>query len=156
MDPNLQGKPAAALPAYLCTGGGGVPLGYQQISAATLASATNLTVPTGAVLAIIRCETANVRWRDDGTAPTASVGMPMTPTDEPFRYTANLAAIRHCRDRKSLAEYFLLLRNPNALPAGGNVSVESEFDMTNPKGFWTLCAVIAIAAVIVVMFGVPQ
>jgi hypothetical protein len=51
-------------------------------------------VPTGAVLAIIRCETANVRWRDDGTAPTASIGMPMTPTDEPFRYTANLDAIQ--------------------------------------------------------------
>jgi hypothetical protein len=45
---------------------------------------------------------------------------------------------------------------PHALPARRYVSVESKFDMPNLKGFWTLCALIAIAAVIAVMFGVPQ
>ena len=59
-------------------------LGYQQIT--SLSSATGLTVPTvdkngnkqQPTFALIVCETQNVRWRDDGTAPTASVGMPLT------------------------------------------------------------------------------
>lgn len=58
-------------------------LGYQQI--ATLTSAQSLTVPTRDVnglsvkpsIALITPETQGVRWRDDGTAPTASVGMPL-------------------------------------------------------------------------------
>ena len=52
-----------------------VCLGYQQIT--SLSSATGLTVPRGATLALIVPETQNVRWRDDGTSPTASVGMPI-------------------------------------------------------------------------------
>jgi hypothetical protein len=52
-----------------------VCLGYQQIT--SLSSATGLTVPQGATLALIVPETQNVRWRDDGTNPTASVGMPI-------------------------------------------------------------------------------
>jgi len=58
-------------------------LGYQQIS--SLSAAASLTVPTvdlnglacRPTLAIITSETQGVRWRDDGVAPTASVGMPM-------------------------------------------------------------------------------
>src|SRR6202035_5361473 len=50
-------------------GGGGVPLGYQQITAATLVAATGLTVPSGASIAFVSVDTAPVRWRDDGTAP---------------------------------------------------------------------------------------
>ena len=52
-----------------------VCLGYQQISG--LSSATALTVPSGATLAVIVPETQPVRWRDDGTAPTPTVGMPL-------------------------------------------------------------------------------
>ncbi len=52
-----------------------VCLGYQQIT--SLSSATGLTPPQGATLALIVPETQNVRWRDDGTDPTASVGMPI-------------------------------------------------------------------------------
>ena len=52
-----------------------VCLGYQQIT--SLSSAAGLTVPQGATLALIVPETQNVRWRDDGTNPTASVGMPI-------------------------------------------------------------------------------
>lgn len=59
-------------------------LGYQQIT--SLSSAQSLTVPsvdpvTGLnvmpTIALITPETNGVRWRDDGTAPTASVGMPL-------------------------------------------------------------------------------
>lgn len=52
-----------------------VCLGYQQIT--SMASSTALTVPAGATLAVIVPEGQAVRWRDDGTAPTASVGMPI-------------------------------------------------------------------------------
>ena len=50
-------------------------LGYQQIT--SLSASTALTVPVGATMALIVAETQAVRWRDDGTAPTASVGMPL-------------------------------------------------------------------------------
>jgi len=58
-------------------------LGYQQIT--TLSSAQSLTVPIRDVnglsvkpaIALITPETQGVRWRDDGVAPTASVGMPL-------------------------------------------------------------------------------
>lgn len=57
--------------------------GYEQI--ADLSSAKNLTVPkkdlTGRasvpVFAMILSEGQAVRWRDDGVAPTATVGMPL-------------------------------------------------------------------------------
>lgn len=48
------------------------PLGYEQITALT--TAATLTVPTGATCAIVQAEAVDVRWRDDGTVPTASVG----------------------------------------------------------------------------------
>jgi hypothetical protein len=72
-----------------------VPLGYQQILATTLAAATPLAVPAGAQVAVIRSETANVRWRDDGTAPTSGIGMPLNSTDTvPFEYWGTLSAIQ--------------------------------------------------------------
>ncbi len=52
-----------------------VCLGYQQIS--DLSASVGLTVPTGATMALITPETQGVRWRDDGPAPTGSVGMPV-------------------------------------------------------------------------------
>ena len=52
-----------------------VCLGYQQIT--SLSSAASLTPPQGATLALIVPETQAIRWRDDGTDPTASVGMPV-------------------------------------------------------------------------------
>ena len=54
------------------------PLGYRQLavsnSAVQLSSATG-GIPHGAIRAVIDVETNDVRWRDDATAPTASVGM---------------------------------------------------------------------------------
>lgn len=91
--PNNRNLPAGAIPSYLCTGGGAVPLGYQQLTAIQLETAQNLTVPAGAVLALLVAETEAVRWRDDGTAPTASIGMLLSAGLLPFVYTANLAAI---------------------------------------------------------------
>jgi hypothetical protein len=58
-------------------------LGYQQIT--TLSSATSLTVPDKDVqglnckpsISLITPEGQAVRWRDDGVAPSATVGMPL-------------------------------------------------------------------------------
>lgn len=71
-----------------------VALGYQQITAATLAAATPLTVPAGANFAIIAADAAEVRWRDDGVAPTASVGMPLSNTGAPLEYSGPLSKIQ--------------------------------------------------------------
>lgn len=67
----------------------GAPLGFQQLSPA---SATALTVPSGATLAVI-VSAASFTWRDDGVAPTATVGM-VWPANTPLYYAGNLSAIQ--------------------------------------------------------------
>jgi hypothetical protein len=73
--------------------------GFQQIT--SLAASTALTVPDipggggrKATFARIQCTAQSVRWRDDGTAPTASVGMLMTVAPNELQYDGDLAAIR--------------------------------------------------------------
>lgn len=68
-----------------------VPKGYQQLT--SLSAASSLTVPTGATIALIQAQDKNVRWRDDGTDPTASVGMVIAAGDT-LPYTGSLAAIK--------------------------------------------------------------
>jgi hypothetical protein len=76
-----------------------VCIGYQQIT--SLSSAQNLTVPdldlTGLnqkpTFALITPETQGVRWRDDGIAPTATVGMPLA-AGVTLQYDGNLKNIR--------------------------------------------------------------
>ena len=83
-----------ATPIYVKPGAY-TPLGYQQITAGTLASSTPLTVPANATIAIVQAEAAGVRWRDDGTAPTATVGMILPANGPPmiFSGAAELAAV---------------------------------------------------------------
>lgn len=74
------------------------PLGYQQISAATLATSTALTMPTipaGMRVRKVVCSGngGTIRWRDDGTAPTASIGMLMADGGA-LTYTGDPTAIR--------------------------------------------------------------
>jgi hypothetical protein len=67
-------------------------LGYQQLT--SLSAAAALTVPAGTILAMCTPETQAVRWRDDGTSPTASVGYPL-PVGAELRYDAGgLAALK--------------------------------------------------------------
>ena len=68
-----------------------VCLGYQQIT--SLSASAALTVPVGATMALIVAETQAVRWRDDGTAPTSSVGMPLA-VGVSLSYDGDLKAIR--------------------------------------------------------------
>ena len=74
-------------------------LGYQQIT--SLATAQALTVPTRDAngmavtpsLALITPLTQNVRWRDDGTLPTATVGMPLL-AGVTLQYDGDMTRIR--------------------------------------------------------------
>lgn len=67
-----------------------VPIGYEQI--ADLSSVSTLTIPENARIAFMQAEVADVRWRDDGTNPTASVGMLIT-TDIGLWYTGDLSTL---------------------------------------------------------------
>jgi hypothetical protein len=75
----------ATAPIYLYNSAGAST--HQTISAATLASATALTVPPLATIAEVCVETSGVRYWDDGTVPTATSGMPVVATSTtPFCY----------------------------------------------------------------------
>lgn len=67
------------------------PLGYQQITSDS--AATGLTVPSGAKEAVITIEAQAVRYRDDGTNPTATVGQPLA-VGATLDYTGTLSAIK--------------------------------------------------------------
>jgi hypothetical protein len=74
-------------------------LGYQQIT--SLSSATGLTIPQQDLnglagsprIAIITAEAQGVRWRDDGVAPTATVGMPLA-AGATLQYDGDLTKIK--------------------------------------------------------------
>ncbi len=66
--------------------------GAAQMGLSVGASAVSLTVPSGASIAEI-CAEGGVRYRDDGTAPTATVGMPV-PSGTCFAYSGPLSAIQ--------------------------------------------------------------
>lgn len=63
-----------------------IPLGYCQITslgsavALVTASCSTGSVPAGATITEICVETASVRYRDDGTAPTSSIGILVAPS----------------------------------------------------------------------------
>jgi hypothetical protein len=67
-------------------------LGYQQIT--SLSTAQPLTVPAGAARALVQPESQSVRWRDDGTAPTASVGNILAVGDTLEYDSASLAVVK--------------------------------------------------------------
>lgn len=58
-------------------------IGYQQMS--SLSTATAPTAPKGSQGCTMIAETQSVRWRDDGTSPTAAIGM-LLPTNTIFTY----------------------------------------------------------------------
>jgi len=66
-------------------------LGYQQITPGAVSTA--LTIPVGARIAVIQSEVAVMRWRDDGTAPSATVGMRIAAGGE-LVYDGELTKIR--------------------------------------------------------------
>jgi len=67
------------------------PLGYQQLSVS--GTAATLTVPTGATTALISVSTQAIRYRDDGVAPTAGAGFPVS-AGSVINYCVQLAAFQ--------------------------------------------------------------
>jgi len=80
-----------------------VALGYCQItslgSAVTLAGG-GCTVPSNATAVYVEAETQAVRYRDDGVAPTAGVGMPIAQNGTLF-YAGNIAALQFIQQTAS-------------------------------------------------------
>jgi hypothetical protein len=73
-----------------------VPLGYCQltsIDAATKISTCSGGIPAGATIAYLIAETQAIRLRDDGVAPTASVGFPIAVAS-PVLYTATISSVQ--------------------------------------------------------------
>jgi hypothetical protein len=70
-------------------------VGYEQLSVAGTA-VTLASIPQGAVEALIRVSTANIRWRGDGTAPDATTGQPQY-VDEEFRLVGALEKYKFIR-----------------------------------------------------------
>lgn len=79
-------------------------LGYEQIT--DISSAVSLTLPksnqTGRepTAALIQAVSQAIRWRDDGVAPTASVGMQLAAGDT-LEYRGNLNAIQFFEESAS-------------------------------------------------------
>lgn len=76
-------------PASLASAGAG----QFGLSVASTGAVTALTVPPGATSAQITVSGANIRYRDDGTDPTTTVGMPVYQASSWF-YSGPLSAIK--------------------------------------------------------------
>lgn len=74
------------------------PTGFQQIT--SLSSATALSVPSDTTAALISVTDQNVRWRDDGTSPTASVGMQLL-VGATFFFDGDLSKIKFIEETTS-------------------------------------------------------
>jgi hypothetical protein len=73
-------------------------LGFQQLDASALAASVGFTIPTingqKANAALISSFTGNVRYRDDGTAPTSTVGMRLVAGNDPFLFMGDMEKFR--------------------------------------------------------------
>ncbi|PZQ63365.1 MAG: hypothetical protein DI570_09235 [Phenylobacterium zucineum] len=71
------------------------PLGHAQITG--LSSKKGLVdggaIPSATQFALLQAEGADVRWRDDGPDPTATVGMVLKAGDPPFVYDGDMTAL---------------------------------------------------------------
>lgn len=79
-------------------------LGYAQFAAGAVDSSTLVStatfggqpaagIPNGTQKLLIQCAAQAIRWRDDGTAPTAAVGYPIAVGVD-FVFTGNFANLR--------------------------------------------------------------
>lgn len=87
---------AQGIPPRVGTVPGGVTaLGYCQLSVTTAVGLSTCAggIPAGSIFAYITPETAAIRWRDDGSAPTATVGYPVSAGSQ-LQYGGPLTAIQ--------------------------------------------------------------
>lgn len=74
-----------------------------------IASGTYTVFPTCQHV-LIRVESADVRWTDDGTAPTASLGMPLLD-GESFYYSGTPSALKFIGQTSTTAKVHLTFYN---------------------------------------------
>lgn len=63
------------------------------VSTATFGGQAAAGIPNGTTKLLIQCAAQAIRWRDDGTAPTAAVGYPLAVGVD-FVFTGNFANLR--------------------------------------------------------------
>lgn len=71
------------------------PVGFEQLTVSTAALAL-ASVPSRASNALIAVSTNGVRWRDDGTNPTAAIGVPMA-AGQSLEYDGDPSALKFIR-----------------------------------------------------------
>lgn len=91
------------------------PLGYGQLStslsgAVKLGSAFENGLPVGADSVLLQADTHDVRWTDDGTTPTSSVGMILKSGDAPFLYTGAIENLQFIESASGAVLDFSLYR----------------------------------------------
>jgi hypothetical protein len=74
-------------------GGAGTYL-LDTANTASSASVTSGGIPPGATMALLQAETADIRWRDDGAAPTTAIGAIIVHGNPPLFYTGTLSALQ--------------------------------------------------------------
>lgn len=83
------------------------PLAYCQITGLNVKkslvadSGLSPPIPLGARYALLQAESKSIRWRDDTTDPTATVGMRLIADGEPFLYDGDLSAIEFIEESAS-------------------------------------------------------
>lgn len=85
-----------------------VPNGYSQIT--SVAAAVGISPPDNSVVAFIQPESQNVRWRDDGTNPTASVGNRLF-ADDILIYTGDMTTLKIIQEAASAKLNITFYRN---------------------------------------------
>ena len=94
--PNAQNNPAAAIPVWVVSAPpapSSTSLGFASAALSTAAAVGLPGIPVGATSALVCIEGVNARYRDDGTDPTTSVGMPFFANATQI-YSQNLAALK--------------------------------------------------------------
>lgn len=95
-------------------------LAYFQVTGATLDGGSDLAtligqaIPAGTETVVIEPETQNIRYRDDGTVPTLTVGMLLFVGSW---YTFNVAQVGSMRLRSAVAGAILNVTFYGARPA---------------------------------------
>lgn len=74
-----------------------IPVGYEQVTAGFAAAQNLPNIPDGAELALIQPIGGAIRFRDDGTSPTAAIGMRVSDGDS-IQYPGDLAAFEFIGD----------------------------------------------------------
>jgi hypothetical protein len=77
--------------AFVSTTVAATALGFANI---VVSGTVMFSVPPGADLVVMVCESSPIRWRDDGTSPSVSSGVLIMPTQPAFEYAGDPRSIQ--------------------------------------------------------------